>query len=172
MERGLPRACSNAVRCALFVPAGYGDGRFALPSSGGGAHGYGLARRIGIRFRHPFSCIDHRLAMISLGLWGILGRHLLMPCPWSFRDDGRGAILEFRGAACLRLSLGSRCCRSAGRLHRIVARAPVGLRNHCRGSRYSLRALQGTASGATPHYCAGFCSATSLCTCAGICLVS
>jgi urease accessory protein len=64
-----------------------GTAGFALLlSNSAAAHmGTGLAGGIVSGFRHPFSGIDHLLAMISVGLWGaFLGRPLIYALPVVF----------------------------------------------------------------------------------------
>jgi urease accessory protein len=55
-------------------------------ASSAAAHaGTGLAGGFGSGFRHPFSGVDHLLAMVSVGLWGaFLGRPLMFALPVIF----------------------------------------------------------------------------------------
>ena len=74
---------------ARWVPAGWivGTAGFALLlSNPAAAHmGTGLPGGFVSGFRHPFSGIDHLLAMISVGLWGaFLGRPLIYALPVVF----------------------------------------------------------------------------------------
>ena len=88
MERGFLEACSTRsdsrrVRAGWIV----GTAGFALLlSNPAAAHmGTGLPGGFVSGFRHPFSGIDHLLAMISVGLWGaFLGRPLIYALPVVF----------------------------------------------------------------------------------------
>jgi len=88
MERGFLGTCS--VRSdARWVRGGWivATAGFALLlSNPAAAHmGTGLPGGFVSGFRHPFSGIDHLLAMISVGLWGaFLGRPLIYALPVVF----------------------------------------------------------------------------------------
>jgi urease accessory protein len=88
MERRFLGACSTRSD-ARWVRAGWivGTAGFALLlSDPAAAHmGTGLAGGFVSGFKHPFSGIDHLLAMISVGLWGaFLGRPLIYALPVVF----------------------------------------------------------------------------------------
>jgi urease accessory protein len=88
MERGFPRACSTRSD-ARWVRAGWIVGTAGLAlllSNPAAAHmGTGLPGGFVSGFKHPFSGIDHLLAMISVGLWGaFLGRPLIYALPVVF----------------------------------------------------------------------------------------
>ena len=77
------RSDARSVRGGWIV----GTAGFALLlSNSAAAHmGTGLPGGIVSGFRHPFSGIDHLLAMISVGLWGaFLGRPLIYALPAVF----------------------------------------------------------------------------------------
>jgi urease accessory protein len=88
MERGSPGACSTRsdmrrVRGGWVVGTA---GVALLLSHPATAHiGTGLPGGFASGFRHPFSGVDHLLAMISVGLWGaFLGRPLIYALPVVF----------------------------------------------------------------------------------------
>jgi urease accessory protein len=88
MERGFLEACSMRSD-ARWVRGGWivGTAGFALLlSNPAAAHmGTGLPGGFVSGFKHPFSGIDHLLAMISVGLWGaFLGRPLIYALPVIF----------------------------------------------------------------------------------------
>jgi urease accessory protein len=88
MKRGFLGACSTRTD-ARWVRAGWivGTAGFALLlSNPAAAHmGTGLPGGFVSGFKHPFSGIDHLLAMISVGLWGaFLGRPLIYALPVVF----------------------------------------------------------------------------------------
>lgn len=67
----------------IAAMTGIGAALFARAAE---AHsGTGLAGGFGSGFRHPFTGIDHLLAMVSVGLWGaFLGRPLIFALPVIF----------------------------------------------------------------------------------------
>jgi urease accessory protein len=79
MERAVPRARRTAW---LVAAAAVG----ALFSNGAAAHtGTGLPGGFVSGFIHPFTGLDHLLAMVSVGLWGaFLGRPLIYILPVVF----------------------------------------------------------------------------------------
>ncbi len=88
MERRFLGACSTRSD-SRWVRAGWivGTAGFALLlSNPAAAHmGTGLPGGFVSGFKHPFSGIDHLLAMISVGLWGaFLGRPLIYALPVVF----------------------------------------------------------------------------------------
>jgi urease accessory protein len=71
-----------AARSASALAAGLGS---LLPFPAGAHMGTGLPGGFESGFMHPFSGIDHLLAMISVGLWGaFLGRPLIHVLPVIF----------------------------------------------------------------------------------------
>src|SRR5258708_10318310 len=88
MERGL-RGARSIRSDASWVRGGWIvgiAGSALLLSNPAAAHmGTGLPGGFVSGFRHPFSGIDHLLAMISVGLWGaFLGRPLIYALPVVF----------------------------------------------------------------------------------------
>jgi urease accessory protein len=88
MEQGFPGTCSRRSD-ARWVRAGWivgTAGCVLLLSNPAAAHmGTGLPGGFVSGFKHPFSGIDHLLAMISVGLWGaFLGRPLIYALPVVF----------------------------------------------------------------------------------------
>jgi urease accessory protein len=88
MERGFLGSCSTRS-VARWVRGGWivGTAGFALLlSNPAAAHmGTGLPGGFVSGFRHPFTGIDHLLAMVSVGLWGaFLGRPLIYALPVVF----------------------------------------------------------------------------------------
>src|ERR1700748_2009689 len=79
MEPKLPRG-SRIARVVLAVGAG------SLVSNAAVAHtGTGLPGGFVSGFMHPFSGLDHLLAMVAVGLWGaFLGRPLIYVLPVVF----------------------------------------------------------------------------------------
>jgi urease accessory protein len=79
MAAELPRG-SRIARAVLAIGIG------SLVSNPAAAHiGTGLPGGLGSGFTHPFSGLDHLLAMVSVGLWGaFLGRPLIYVLPVVF----------------------------------------------------------------------------------------
>src|SRR5258707_9296782 len=74
-----PRECRTAW---VVVAAGVGS---LLPNPAAAHMGTGLPGGFESGFIHPFSGIDHLLAMVSVGLWGaFLGRPLIYVLPVIF----------------------------------------------------------------------------------------
>jgi urease accessory protein len=114
MEPDVVRGCaarviahgSRAFRTAWLV-AGAGFG--SLFSNPAAAHmGTGLPGGFVSGFSHPFSGLDHLLAMVSVGLWGaFLGRPLIYVLPVMFPAMMvAGAIMGMIGVPLLPVQLG------------------------------------------------------------------